>query len=56
MGAVKAGSREGTQVGAESGVKEGTFDAWAGLREVSTGKQGASGGVGSGFGQTALGL
>lgn len=56
MGAVKAGSREGTQVGAESGVKEGTFDAWAGLREVTTGKQGASGGVGSGFGQTALGL
>jgi hypothetical protein len=44
MGAVKAGSREGTQVGAESGVKEGTFDAWAGLREVTTGKQGASGG------------
>ena len=48
--------RTGATVGTAKGAQEGTFDAWAGLREVSTGKQGASGGVGSGFGQTALGL
>lgn len=54
MGAVKSGSQQGTQSGAQAGTQKGTLDAWAGLREVSTGKQGASGGVG--FGQTALGL